>query len=135
MSAQDNVQRARDIYTAYGRGDFDAVLDALTDDIEWTVSGPSDLPLAGTRHGKQAVQEWFGILARHLSYQIFEPRQFIAQDWTVVALLHTEATALPTGRTFVNPEVHIVTFRGDKVARLQAFADTAAVAAAFRGER
>ena len=135
MSAQDNVQRVQNIYDAFGRGDVDAVLDALTDAIEWTVPGPSALALSGTRRGKQAVREWFDISARHVSYQVFEPRQFIAQDQTVVALVHTEATALPIGQAYATPEAHIITFRGDKVARFQTFEDTAAVAAAFHGKQ
>ncbi len=131
MAVQDNVQQVQNIYSAFGRGDIATVLDTLTDDIEWVIPGPSDLAFTGTRRGKQAVQEWFGILVQHISYQVFEPRQFIAQDETVVALVHTEGMALPTGRTYVNPEAHVITFRGDKVARFHTFEDTAAVAAAF----
>ena len=132
MVVQDNVQQVQNIYGAFGRGDIAAVLDALTDDIEWVIPGPSDLAIAGTWRGKPAVQEWFGLLAAHVSYQVFEPRQFIAEGKMVVVLVDTEGTALPTGQTYVNPEAHVITFQGDKIGRFQTFEDTAAVAAAFR---
>jgi len=54
-------------------------------------------------------------------------------DAALDALMHTEGTALPTGRAYVNSGAHIISFQSDKVARLQTFEDTAAVAAAFRG--
>ncbi len=133
MVVQDNIQQVQNIYGAFGRGDIAAVLDVLTDDIDWVIPGPSDLAITGARRGKSAVQEWFGILAAHVSYQVFEPRQFIAQGEMVVVLVDTAGTALPTGRTYVNPEAHFFTFRGDKIARFQTFEDTAAVAAAFNG--
>jgi RNA polymerase sigma-70 factor, ECF subfamily len=53
-----NEQLLRTNYDAFTTGDMDPMLDSLTDDIEWRVSGPS--PLAGAYKGKAEVLEFFG---------------------------------------------------------------------------
>ena len=35
MSANDNVKTIQTVYEAFGRGDLPAILDALTDDVDW----------------------------------------------------------------------------------------------------
>ena len=100
-------------------------------------------PTAGVRHttrpsgtftGKEAVLGWFGGVASTLDYTTFEPREFIAQNDKVVSLVYSEASVRETGRAFVNPEAHLWTLRDGKVARFQSYHDTAAAAAAHRGE-
>ncbi len=84
--------------------------------------------------GKEAVLGWFGRLASTLDFTTFEPRAFIAQNDKLVSLVYAEATVRDTGRAVVNHEAHVWTFRDGKVARLQIYLDTAAVAAAYRAD-
>ena len=53
MSAEENVQIAQAGYAAFGRGDLPAILELLTDDIEWIeLRAPPDVtPAAGTYRG------------------------------------------------------------------------------------
>lgn len=134
MSEQENTQTITGLYAAFGRGDMPAVLEALADDVEWVIPGPSDVPMACTRRGKQAVQAWFGTVADTLEFHVFEPREPIAQGDKVVALIYAETTARRTGRKIAGPEAHVWTCRDGKIARHQAFQDTRAIAAAYRGQ-
>ena len=87
MSEAENTQIAKDAYAAFGRGDIPAVLGVMTDDIEWVFPGPAEvLPNAGTFTGKEAVGAWFGTLDATVEFQVFEPREFIAQGDKLVAL-------------------------------------------------
>ena len=52
-----NEQLLRRNYDAFTTGDMDPMLDSLTDDIDWHVSGAS--PLAGDYKGKAEVLEFF----------------------------------------------------------------------------
>jgi len=73
MSAEENVQTAKDGYAAFGRGDLPGILELLTDDIEWVNPGPPDvIPGAGTHRGKDAVAGFFGTLAQSTDFQAFE---------------------------------------------------------------
>jgi ketosteroid isomerase-like protein len=128
---QETIQATQDAYAAFGRGDIGAVMQALADDIDWTYPGTADVPYVGTRHGKQAVLEWFAILAQTVSFQRFEPYAFIAQGDAVVTLLHVEGTVRATGRSYSTEDAHVVTFKDGKIVRFRVYTDTAATAAAF----
>lgn len=135
MLEQENTRLAQESYAAFGRGDMPALGEAMADDIEWVAPGdPADDPTAGTYNGREAVLGWFGTLAENLDFQVFEPREFIAQGDKVVSLVYAEATVRGNGRKVVNHEAHVWTFRDGKLAHFQIYLDTAAIAAAYRGE-
>ena len=126
-----NVDVVRRTYEAVGRGDIPAVLDLLTDDVEWTLQGPSTIPFARTRRGREAVSEFFSSVAETLEFQQFEPREFVAQGNTVVVVGYERNLIKPTGRTFEQEWAHVYTLRDGKIAKFRAFEDTAAYVGAF----
>jgi uncharacterized protein len=132
MSAEENVETAKEGYAAFGRGDVPAILELLTDDIEWIEPGPADvIAAAGTYRGKEEVAGFFATLAENAEIHRFEPHEFIAQGDHVVVLIHSESTVKSTGRKVTNHVAHVWAFEGGKVARLEMFQDTAAIAAAL----
>jgi ketosteroid isomerase-like protein len=58
MSDHPNVQRMRDGYDAFAKGDLPALRELLTEDIVWHVPGRS--ALAGDYEGIDAVLAFFG---------------------------------------------------------------------------
>ena len=118
-------------YEAVGRGDIPALLDLLTDDVQWTFRGPSTIPFAGTRCGREGVTEFFSLVGKNLEFQEFELREFVAQGDTVVVLGFERSLVRPTGRTFEQEWAHVYELRDGKVAEFLALEDTAAHAAAF----
>ena len=124
----DVVQRT---YEAVNRGDIRAVLDLLTDDVEWTLQGPSAISFAGTRHGREGAAEFFALVGDTLEFNQFEPRRFVAQGDSVVVEGYEDSVVKPTGRTLRQEWAHIYTLRDGKIAKFRAFEDTAALVAAF----
>ena len=47
MSIEKNIQTVKDFFAAIGRGDREALLALVAEDIEWIIPG-EDWPLAGT---------------------------------------------------------------------------------------
>ena len=88
-----------------------ALLDLLTDDVEWTLQGPSVIPFAGTRHGHEGVAEFFSVLGETLEFEQFEPREFVAQGDTVVVVGIERSVSKATGRT-IEHEGHTSTRSG-----------------------
>jgi uncharacterized protein len=133
MSEQANEAVVRGIYDSFLRGDLPAVLEALTEDVEWSWYGPGELPFAGTWTGREAVAKWFGVIADTVEFRHFNPTdfEFVAQGETVVVLGYEQDTARRTGRQFDQQWVQFLTIRDGKVARFRQFPDTAAVDAAF----
>jgi ketosteroid isomerase-like protein len=134
MSAEDNVQVARDAYAAFARGDVAGAMLCVADDVEWVfypmISG---LPGAGTFRSKQAVQEWFDTLRRGIEYSRLEPYEFISEGDKVVVLIRLEATLRHNGRGFTEEVTHVLTVRDGAITRFKAFTDMGGHAAFCRG--
>jgi hypothetical protein len=125
----DALTTVQGAYAAFGRGDIASVMDTLADDVEWILP-QTDSPIGGTHRGKAAVQAWFGALAETLDFQVFDPREFIAQGDKVVVLIHEESTVRSTGKKLNDDLAHVHTYRDGKIVRFQEYSDTAAFKAA-----
>ena len=126
MSDQTNVAVLQQGYEAFGRGDIPAVLELLTDDVEWTMQGPSLIPFAGTFRGREGIEEFFSLLDETVEFEQFEPRKFIGQGDTVVVLGYERDVVKQTGRGFEEEWAHIYTLRDGKIATGLFIEDTAA---------
>jgi uncharacterized protein len=123
----------RQLFDAFERGDIDAILQAVTDDIEWHQPGPTDvLPWAGTRHGRSQVAQFFTAVDETLEFLQFEPQQFLAHEDMVVVFGYERALAKPTNRSFESEWVMVFTLQAGQVVRFRAYHDTAAMVIAFR---
>ena len=131
IGVRTNVEVVQETYEAVGRGDIPALLDLLTDDVEWTFQGPSLIPFAGTRRGREGVAEFFSLVRGNLEFERFEPREFVAQGDTVVVLGFERSLVKPTGRTFEQEWAHVYKLRDGRVAEFLALEDTEAHAVAF----
>ena len=131
LGVRTNTEVVQGTYEAVGRGDIPALLDLLTEDLQWTFQGPSVMPFAGTRRGREGVAEFFSLVGENLEFQEFEPREFVAQGDTVVVLGFERSLVKSTGRTFKQEWAHVYKLRDGKVAEFLALEDTAAHAGAF----
>jgi ketosteroid isomerase-like protein len=121
------------LYEAFGRGDLPTILSHLAEDVTWKYLGPAEIPFGGTRHGREQVAQFFAAIAGSLEVQDFGIDRFVVQDDTVVALGHERMRVRATGRTYKTDWAHVFTLQEGKVVEFREYADTAAVAEAFRG--
>jgi len=129
-----NITRVQAIYSAFGAGDSDAVLAALSPDVRWSNAGPKDLDYFGVRNGRQQVTEVLAILGQDFDIAEFSPIEFFETGDRVAVLLHLKAAIRSTRIGFEEDLVHVWTFGSDGlVASLQDIQDSATVAAALRG--
>lgn len=119
-------------YAAFGRRDIAAILDMLTDDVDWRFHASTSVPYGGRYTGKAQVQAWFGTLAESDDIQKFEPREFLAGPDHVTVIGWEQVRPLPDGKVFESDWVHVFTLKGDKVSRWIGTADTAARVAAAK---
>ena len=135
MPEGENTRVVRDAYAAFGRGDIPALLGLMADEIDWqpVIGAGAHVPFAGRRTGKAAVGEFFRLVAESEDFQPFDPREFIAQGETVVALGHYRAVTrgAGAGKGFDSDFAMVFTVRDGKIAGFREFTDSAAVNAAF----
>lgn len=121
-----NVQTVQSIYEAFGRGDIDAILSHLSDDVLWEYDKPeSDIPWLEQRHGRAEVPRFFEALGA-LEFHKFQPKTLLESENKVVALNDVSFTVKATGRKVdEEDEVHIWHFdQSGKVIRFCHKTDT-----------
>lgn len=121
---QDDVARANHallvkFYDAVARGDLAAGFGLLGDDIEWRVHRPS--PAAGTYHGKQEVQDWFGRMAAPYegTLQVSTPAMVVDEHHGFVLVRESAERPAPVSYT----GVHAWQFAGGKICRFESYYD------------
>jgi ketosteroid isomerase-like protein len=130
--SEQNISIVRQGYEAFGRGDIQALLNLLAEDVEWTSSGPTDLPTAGTRRGRQQVAEFFTAVNELFTFERFEPKTFIAEGERVVVLGEDRFQLKATGKVLDEAWAHVFTIRGGRIVGFYEYIDTAEVMAELR---
>ncbi len=135
MSTQDNVTTAQQVYAAFDRGDIDAIINLLTEDVEWgwaTVA--TEVPWLRIVKGRGEVRGFFDVVAKELDIHLFERKEFIGSGNHVAVAYQIESTVKKTGKKVAEEAMHLWTFNhGGKITAYRGFSDTAAYLAAWRG--
>jgi ketosteroid isomerase-like protein len=123
------IQVVQDVYGAFGRGDVAAILDVLTDDVDWSSEAVPVAPWHGACHGKAEVPRFFAELAAAVEVTEFVPLSFASNDTDVMVAIRYGSTARATGKTASMLLLHYWQFRGDKICFYRGSEDTAQTAA------
>lgn len=123
------IEAVQKLYEAFGRGDVDAILEELTDDVDWaTVAGSSAAPWYGVHKGKAEVARFFGTLAETAEVTEFTPLAFASNDTDVMVVIRFGLTVRATGKSATTDLHHWWRFRDGKVYRYRGTEDTALTA-------
>ena len=128
MSTEQNVQTVKNFFAAIGRGDREALLSLLADDLEWIIPG-KDWPLAGTYHGHAGVMRLLETASRDLETST-EPREFVAQGNRVLVVGVAMGKVKATNKPFKDDWVFAITVRNGKLTNVREYVDTQALARA-----
>ena len=133
MSTQDNLKVAQGIYTAFGQGNIPAILEVLTDDVEFHEPPGGEPPFQGIYYGRDGAATFFQEMVAAVDILMLEPHEYIAQDTTVVVLGHYRFRAKSTNITYDTDWAMVWWFRAGKIAKFQIYHDSATEVAALRG--
>jgi ketosteroid isomerase-like protein len=134
MSQQDNLTLVKDIYDAVGRGDVAAILDRVSDDVDWAAEAASKAaPWYGPRSGKDGVASFFSDLASSIEISAFNPHSFAAGEDDVHLLVDWTIRPVKTGREASMTMHHYWRLRDGKVTCFRGSEDTEQTAEAFAG--
>jgi ketosteroid isomerase-like protein len=133
MSADVNIKTVEQVYDAFGRGDVAAILDVVTDDVDWGAETTSTVaPWYGARHGKDGVAEFFADFGTAMEVQEFNPTSVAANDNDVLTVVRLRSTSRATGKSVAMDLHHVFTFRDGKISYYRGTEDTAQTEAALR---
>ena len=130
MSTDKNIQTVKDFFAAIGRGDSEALLALVSEDIEWIIPG-EDWPLAGTHRGHGGVTDLLKTASTSVETST-EPREFVAQGDRVLVVGFSTGKIKATNKTFRDDWVFAITVRNGKLTNIREYVDTQALARASR---
>ena len=134
MSADDNIKTIVAMYEAFGRGDLVAILDSVTEDVDWAAdTSSSAAPWYGVRHGKQEVASFFQAFGSTMDVEEFTPLTYATNDDSVLAVVRCRAKSRATGKSIDMNLHHYFRFSGDKVSYYRGTEDTAQTVAVLHG--
>lgn len=132
MGADDNIKTIQGVYEAFGRGDVEAILNNVTDDVDWAADTSSTVaPWYGVRHGRDGVTDFFQAFGSEMDVQEFNPTAFAATDTEVHTIVHCRATSRTTGRSVDHDLHHFFRLQNGKIAFYRGTEDTAQTEAAL----
>ncbi|MFJ9582680.1 nuclear transport factor 2 family protein [Streptomyces acidicola] len=127
MGADSNVGTIRSICTAFEQGNVPAILDTLSEDIDWAIA-----PWCGVRHGKDAVASFFEQFGSTMEAEEFTPGLFAVSDSNALTAVRLRARNRATGKPVAMNLHHQFTFRNGKITYHRSTEDTAQVEPAFK---
>ena len=129
MSIEKNIQTVKDFFAAIGRGDRQALLALVAEDIKWIIPG-EDWPLAGTHRGHTGLADVLQKASEAVETSFPEPPEFVAQGDRVLVVGFAKRTIKATNRTFEDHWVFAITVRDGKLTNIREYIDTQALARA-----
>ncbi len=128
------IETVQGIYEAFGTGNVQAILDQLTDDVDFGSEPDSTIaPWHGRRRNKQEVAAFFQALGENIEVTEFTPLAFTSNDTDVMAVIRFGVTVPATGKSGTMHLHHWWSFDGDKVCFYRGTEDTALTAELLRG--
>ena len=132
MSASENKQLMQDIFSELSKGNGQAFVEALADDIQWTWMGTvkwsQNLQWKGSRY--QRAIESGNVYAYRAILQVFCTALIAEGDYVVVE--SRGENALRDGRSYNNKYCWVCRFAEGKLQELHEYMDTELVTVTFR---
>jgi ketosteroid isomerase-like protein len=127
------IEAVQRLYEAYGRGDVDAVLAELADNVDWAAEAASaSAPWYGSFRGKAEVPRFFKEIGSSIDVTEFTPLSFTSNDTDVIVAVHWAFTVNATGKRAAMNMHHWWRFANGKIAFFRGSEDTEQTAAAFK---
>jgi uncharacterized protein len=123
--AQDNVDVVQGAWDAFGRGDIDAVLEAISPSAETRL--PETLPWGGTYAGPDGFRDFLAKLDQSFDQFSATPQKVLGADDNHVVVVAKTKGRTKTGGTLEGTAIWIYQLRDGKIADAESFGDTARV--------
>ena len=130
MSAAENKELIRNMFAELSKGNHEAFLGTLADNVQYTIIGTSKY--SGLYNGKaQVINRLLGPLSAQLEGGIaITPDNLIADGDYVAMQAHGRARA-KSGKSYNNTYCHVFLIANNKIAEVTEYLDTELITAAF----
>jgi uncharacterized protein len=126
------IEAIQRVYAAFGRGDLDAILAEVADDVDWAAEAAgTSAPWYGTYHGKGEVPRFFKELGTSVEVTEFTPLSFTSNETDVMVVIRWTFRAISTGKSTTMNLHHWWRFADGKIVLYRGSDDSELTASAF----
>jgi ketosteroid isomerase-like protein len=126
------IEAIQRLYAAYGRGDIEAMLADLADDVDWAAEAASTtVPWYGNFRGKAEVPQFLKEITANVEVGEFTLVSVASNETDVMAIIHWSYTVNATGKTATMYMQHWWRFADGKIVFFRGSEDSEQSAAAF----
>lgn len=112
-------------YRACTERDVERVMTFLADDVDWLVQGPVDVfAFLGQRHGKAAVLDGFGEIARKFEVTNYQVEILLVESDRAAALIRITSIVRATGKVMSVRAAQFSRFHNGKVVEMRGVLDS-----------
>ena len=132
--ADPKILAVQRMYEALGRGDVDAIVAELAEDVDWvsvTPNGSPSVPWYGSYQGRAEVPRFFKEIGTCAQITEFSPLSFTSNETDVMVAIVWGITVHATGKSVTLPMQHWFRFANGKVTVVRTAEDSEQTAAAF----
>ena len=129
MSIEENIQIVKDFFAAMGSYNEHDLLALATEDIEWIIPGEG-WPPAGTHRGRAELAAVLKKASEEVEMKYPKPPEFVAQGDRVLVVGVATGKIYATNKPYKDEWVFDITVQDGKVAHIQEYIDTQALARA-----
>ena len=97
MTTSDPLRTVRRMFDAFAKGDLDRLLETVHPDSRWTYVGANPRPVKRVYVGREDIRKFFDRILQNLTMTTFRPREFVAENDTVVVIGFEAGTVKATG--------------------------------------
>lgn len=120
-------------YDAILRRDLDAILETISPDVVWEFPASPDIPFSGHYEGRGGAREFFRKIGSTVDVKEFEVESMISHGDHVIVFGHERFQVHATGLEWATDWVQSHMVSNGLIVRFREYADTAAIARAYRG--
>ena len=111
----------REAYSAFNRGDMDAAVAPMEENIEWVE--PTEFPGGGARRGREAVKQYLTQSREGWTEGSSEPEGFVISNDKIVVFVHARFRLINTDTWQDVKLADVYTVRDNKIAAMHGFMD------------
>jgi len=122
MKENGNIKIIKALGKAFGEalesGNPQGIEKYMTEDVQWVLPGPKEIPYTGTYIGHEGFSEFFKNLQETVNLTGGESKEYIAQGDKVVSLGFEKGTAKATGKSYEYKWAQVYTITESKVSEM-----------------
>jgi ketosteroid isomerase-like protein len=132
--SDSKIDATQRMYEALGRGDVEAILTELADEVDWVSVSEArhpSVPWYGSYRGRDDVSRFFKEIGSSVDITEFTPLSFTSNETDVMVAIRWGFTVRATGKSTALHMQHWWRFANGKVTSVRTAEDTEQTAAAF----